>query len=589
METKSLSIIKCLLSILLIEEIVAFVLRTGTYAIKTLLHLYCAKLFCLYSLPLKRLAIAPPGDFQVRVLLTELYPDCYTRRGAGCRSNEDLLIEDYLIYLQKFGFDDPEEAQIDELNVMFQANHLPLSVFQSNGQNHDRDSGVCPALPTPTTSKNCSYIKPERFDLDQNPTRSIVTADQEQDNVLLSSTHHEDDSRVTNLDTESSENIETFDHPVILYSKKSAKPLTNGGNIVGGSRLFYLDSPSAQSNHNGFSCKHNNSIHRMYAGPISDPTSLSRSPHSPSQNVLKSLSNVHPGSQSSCTSVVPQPKIVKLGYVWPRYDKPRVRVLSQDSTSLSDSHSSDNSRDISVWDRAIREEDGTGLADLFEDSDSEGTLKEEDDEEEEDEEEQEEVVDEYEDEYKYYSALKSSPSTSSGSYPRLSRTSDRNIRDVNILKSLGVPFSYDEVAYSSNELFREMKSKPGLSFEQISAMLDARRRATNRAAADRCRRMKSQARNSLATKLGRLRLRSTHLNRRMINTRKTRQWKRDRVSAIERGLIRMLTDDKGIPLDPSKWRIHLTANGDVVIMNLESSLGQFGNDRTVNFLKVEPV
>nr|CUU99348.1 hypothetical transcript [Hymenolepis microstoma] len=554
METKPLSVFERLLSILLTEEIVAFVLRTGTHAIKTLVRLYCAKLFCLYSLPLKRLAIAPPGDFQIRVLLTELYPDCYTRRGAACRSNEDLLIEDYLIYLQKFGFDDSEEAQIDEMNLMFQANHLPLSVFQSNGQNHDRDSGVCPALPTPTTSKNCSCIKTEPFDLDQNPTRVIVTADQEQDDILLSSTHHEDDSR----------------------------PLTNGGNIVGGSHSSYLGSPSSQSNPNGLSCKYTNRIHRMYAGPISDPTSLSRSPHSPSQNILKSLSNVRPSSQSSCTPVVPQPKIVNLGYVWPRYDKPRVRVLSQDSTSPSDSHSSNNSRDNSVWDRTILEEKSTGLADLFEDSDSEGTLKEE-------EEEQEEEVEEYDDEYKYYSTLKSSPSTSSGSYPRFSRTSDRNIRDVNILKSLGVPFSYDEVAYSSNELFREMKSRPGLSFEQISAMLDARRRATNRAAADRCRRMKSQARNSLATKLGRLRLRSTYLNKRMINTRKTRQWKRDRVSAIERGLIRMLTDDKGIPLDPSKWRIHLTANGDVVIMNLESSLVQFGNDRTVNFFKVEPV
>lgn len=63
---------------------------------------------------------------------------------------------------------------------------------------------------------------------------------------------------------------------------------------------------------------------------------------------------------------------------------------------------------------------------------------------------------------------------------------------------------------------------------------------------------------------------------------------RDRVSAIERGLIRMLTDDKGIPLDPSKWRIHLTANGDVVIMSLDNSSVQFGNDRMVNFVKVEP-
>lgn len=67
-----MSIFKCLLPILLAEEIVAFVLRSGTHAVKTLVRLYCAKLFYLYNLPLKRLAIAPPGDFQVRVLLTEL-------------------------------------------------------------------------------------------------------------------------------------------------------------------------------------------------------------------------------------------------------------------------------------------------------------------------------------------------------------------------------------------------------------------------------------------------------------------------------------------------------------------------------------
>ncbi|VUZ41325.1 unnamed protein product [Hymenolepis diminuta] len=581
MENKLMSIFKCLLPILLVEEIVAFVLRSGTHAVKTLVRLYCAKLFYLYNLPLKRLAIAPPGDFQVRVLLTELYPDCYSRGSAACRSNEDLLIEDYLIYLQKFGFDDSDEAQIDETNSMFQANHLPLSVFQCN---RDRDSGACPALPTPTTSTNCSSIKTEPLNVDQIPPRVVVTVKPEQDDMVLSSTHRQDDSEVTNLDVESSENVGTFDHPVTFSPKKAVKPLTNGGNIVGRSHSYYLDLPPVQSNGNGLSCKYNSRIHRMYAGPISDPTTLSRSSNPPSQNILKSLSDVHPITQSSCTHQrAPQPKIVKVGYVWPRYDKPGVRVSSKDSTLSSDNHSSDNSQSP-FWDNAIPEEDNTDLADLFEDSDSEGTVKEE----EEEVEQEEEVVEEYDDGYKYYPALKSSPSTSSGSYPKCSRTSDRNIRDINILKRLGVPFSYDEVAYSSNELFREMKARPGLSFEQISAMVDARRRATNRAAADRCRRMKSQARNSLATKLGRLRLKSTYLNRRMIHTRKTRQRKRDRVSTIERGLIRMLTDDKGIPLDPSKWRIHLTANGDVVIMSLDNSSVQFENDRMVNFVKVEP-
>ena len=56
-------------------------------------------------------------------------------------------------------------------------------------------------------------------------------------------------------------------------------------------------------------------------------------------------------------------------------------------------------------------------------------------------------------------------------------------------------------------------------------MLDARRRATNRQAAERCRRVKSAARDSLANQLERLRLEHADLNRRIMRTRRRRQQK----------------------------------------------------------------
>lgn len=65
--------------------------------------------------------------------------------------------------------------------------------------------------------------------------------------MVLSSTHRQDDSQVTSLDIESSENVGTFDHPVTFSPKKAVKPLTNGGNIVGRSHSYHLDLPSVQS------------------------------------------------------------------------------------------------------------------------------------------------------------------------------------------------------------------------------------------------------------------------------------------------------------------------------------------------------
>ncbi len=50
------------------------------------------------------------------------------------------------------------------------------------------------------------------------------------------------------------------------------------------------------------------------------------------------------------------------------------------------------------------------------------------------------------------------------------KVGERHIRDVKIIERLKIPFAYDEIAYSSNEHFRELKSTPGLSIDQVSLM-----------------------------------------------------------------------------------------------------------------------
>lgn len=41
----------------------------------------------------------------------------------------------------------------------------------------------------------------------------------------------------------------------------------------------------------------------------------------------------------------------------------------------------------------------------------------------------------------------------------------------------------------------------------------------------------------------------------------------------------MFIDDNGLPLNPSQWRIHLTAEGEAVIMRLDHGAAQFVNSR----------
>ncbi|KAH9590908.1 Nuclear factor (Erythroid-derived 2)-like 2 [Schistosoma haematobium] len=61
---------------------------------------------------------------------------------------------------------------------------------------------------------------------------------------------------------------------------------------------------------------------------------------------------------------------------------------------------------------------------------------------------------------------KSSSSTCSNS--AVSKRSDRYIRDIDVLEVAGVPFSYEDVVYSTNEEFRHLRATRGLTEEQVS-------------------------------------------------------------------------------------------------------------------------
>ncbi|KAA3680989.1 uncharacterized protein DEA37_0000211 [Paragonimus westermani] len=103
------------------------------------------------------------------------------------------------------------------------------------------------------------------------------------------------------------------------------------------------------------------------------------------------------------------------------------------------------------------------------------------------------------------------------------KRSDRHLRDVLALEEFKVPFSYDEIIYSTNEQFRELKATPNLTQDQINMMLDARKRATNRQAAERCRRLKTATRDELSERLCALRLERQILTRQIAHARQRKQ------------------------------------------------------------------
>ncbi|KAL5106240.1 hypothetical protein TcWFU_005589 [Taenia crassiceps] len=576
MKEKSAPLIKSFLPFLITREAVSFATDFSIHLLQSLTRLYCAKLSFLCSLPLKRLAITPPHSFQVRVLLTELYPDQGSVIGAAaCRFNETLCID---------------------------ANHLPISVFQSNIQNRDRELSAC-QTPIPTTSTSGASLKSTLAEVDLTP-HLVVSVRPEQDDLLLTPQQTSSVEEFT-LDPESSENVIDFTPRKLSVSKKAMEPFEGTcltTSCIGApSEYFALSPPHYSSVARPLHCSIESEgpspalfITRatpssprvpVFVGPLTDTATLARSAFSPFSSspprngVLKSLSNVRRTPQPRHHLHFNHDRIHQLQnqgqrnltengvFVWPRYDKPRHPFISgprgSDSSGnmghISDSEFYPWASQTSSWRR--KEEEGEW--------DEKADGSEEDEGEQDGHEQWEEGSD------IRFSRILTSPST--GSTLR-SSFCDRNIRDINILKRLSVPFSYEEVAYSSNERFREIKSKPGLTFDQITAMLDARRRATNRQAAERCRRVKSAARDSLANQLDRLRLEHADLARRIIRTRRRRQQKWDELTSAQKYLLQNLVDSTGTPLDPSQWRIQTTSEGELILMRIDVDGGIHNRD-----------
>ncbi|VDP21393.1 unnamed protein product [Schistosoma margrebowiei] len=159
-------------------------------------------------------------------------------------------------------------------------------------------------------------------------------------------------------------------------------------------------------------------------------------------------------------------------------------------------------------------------------------------------------------------------SSSTCSNSAVSKRSDRYIRDIDVLEVAGVPFSYEDVVYSTNEEFRHLRATRGLTEEQLTAMSDARRRATNRQAAERCRRSKVAARDELAERLADLRLQRQALNKRLVKARQRKRDTRDNLTEEQNRLLHMLHDSNGCTLKPSDWRIHLTTEDEIVVVSV---------------------
>ncbi|KAF5396712.1 Nuclear factor erythroid 2 factor 3 [Paragonimus heterotremus] len=152
------------------------------------------------------------------------------------------------------------------------------------------------------------------------------------------------------------------------------------------------------------------------------------------------------------------------------------------------------------------------------------------------------------------------PSTSSNKRP------ERHLRDVLALEEFKIPFSYDEIIYSTNEQFRELKATPNLTQDQINMMLDARKRATNRQAAERCRRLKTATRDELSERLCALRLERQILTRQIAHARQRKQRACDALLAEQKRVLALLRGPDGNQLKYSDWHVRLTHDDEVVLV-----------------------
>ncbi|VDN11480.1 unnamed protein product [Dibothriocephalus latus] len=433
--------------------------------------------------------------FSTRIVI-QLYPDQGHVFGAAAtlHGNELLHLEDYLISSNKLGFEDVPDSQLDEINFLFQTNHLPMCVFRPNSADREASSQ--------------SSVKP--FSRTVGYSGASSTA---------SDVH-------TSVQSEDSADAFCDILKSPIRNRRKRYSAVSSSSSCSEDFPFYGESSSSYTN------QIRSGRIPIFTGPLSEklfpPSQPPLSPTKPCQPVLKSLSN-----QMINHGLPPKTYTPEAPYPPSKFERLRGRqrtltdisrlAESEDSDS-SDAHASDSEcyrfpdpplrpslpRQRQQSQERFAYSYGSGISKSLNSTlDTRGTF-------------QGFKRDPFSDDFSDCSVTAYRTSLSN---EQLSETdhSERHIRDVHILERLRVPFTYDEVAYSTNENFREMKATPGLSVDQITAMLDARRRATNRQAAERCRRGKSAARDSLANQLGRLRLERAHLTKRLVRTRKRRQ------------------------------------------------------------------
>ncbi|KAL7057555.1 hypothetical protein AAHC03_016382 [Spirometra sp. Aus1] len=637
--------ISYLFSFLLAREAVLFAVDVSAHIFVSALRVYCSKITKICLFPLKQLAVAPPHNYEVRVLLNELYPDQGPIFGAATtlHGNELVHLEDYLISPSKLGFEDVNDSQLDEINFLFQTNHLPMCVFRPNSADRESNQqGVCSTSISPTgATDSVTPVRP--FDVPS----PLPTAGSESDNLwpveikpkpatTYSSTVAEVGPRAPASGTSTSSGYDSLTNeictesdPELLVSPTQAvlpcfkqtsiqstlKPFNRTvgysgasstasdahtsiqsedsadafGDIlkspIGNRHKRYSAVSSSSSCSEDFplygessSSSYSNQLRSgripIFTGPLSEklfpPSQPPLASTKPCQPVLKSLSNQ---MISHCPPL--KTPTIEAFPSSPRFERLRgrqrtltdvSRLAESEDSDASDVHASDsecyrfpNQPTQSPFPSLPRQRHQgqdrfSHRKSLNFTLDSRTTF-------------QGSKRDPFSDDFSDCSVA---PYHTPLSNEQLSETehSERHIRDVHILERLRVPFTYEEVAYSTNETFREMKATPGLSVDQITAMLDARRRATNRQAAERCRRGKSAARDSLANQLGRLRLERAHLTKRLVRTRKRRQCLRDKLTIAQQTFVQGLMGPDGKYLDPAMWRVQTTSQGELVVVRV---------------------
>lgn len=144
--------------------------------------------------------------------------------------------------------------------------------------------------------------------------------------------------------------------------------------------------------------------------------------------------------------------------------------------------------------------------------------------------------------------------------------SDHHLRDMEAFTRAEIPFSYEEVIQASNEAFKEMRTSCSLTDNQINVMLDVRKRASNRIAAERCRRLKLATRDELAEQLASLRLERQLLQRQVVQARQRKQKASDALLEEQKRVLLLLRDSDGNQLKYTDWRIRLTHDDEVVVV-----------------------